>query len=241
MQDGALLTHMGRTLPLAVQSTDAWDRADASHSPAVLLEACTSPQRRIVLETLCDAGSLTLDELAERVVARRRGISTDDVSEDAHEQAAVGLYHNHLQQLADVGVVEQAGDGRDTTVALTPDLEPEYVRELIEFGEGDWNALDAILSDERSQYATMVLSSADGPLSMDELAESVALLERGEPEGTRGEFLESVRISLHHVHLPELSEVGVASYDDEDERVELDRVPDAFESVVDDGPEAVSA
>lgn len=241
MQEEALLTHMGRTLPLAAQSTDAHDRAGCPHSPTALLEACTSPQQRIALETLCDAGSLTLDVLAERVVARRRDVSLEDVPEDAKERATVSLYHNHLQQLAEAGFVQQAEDDGDVTVALTPDLEPEYVHELIEFGDGNWDTLDAILSNERCQYATMVLASADGTLSTDELAEAVAVLERGETEGTRGDVLESVRISLHHVHLPKLGEAGVASYDAENDRVELDRVPDAFESIVDDDPEAVPA
>lgn len=241
MRYGALLTPMGRTLPLAARSTDAWDRPDCPHSPTALLEACTSPQRRVVVETLCDVGSLTLDALAERVVAGQREVSRGDVREDAVEQTTVGLYHNHLQQLADAGIVDLADSGRDTTVALTPDLEPEYVRELIEAGGGDWNALQAILNDERGQYATRVLSNADGPLSIDELAEAVAFLERGEPECTNGEFLESVRISLHHVHLPRLGEAGVTSYDDEGGRVELDRVPGAFEAIVGDDSGALSA
>lgn len=232
---------MGRMQPLAAGSTDSRDRADDVPTSTALLEACATPQRRRVVETLCEAGSLTLDTLAERIVARRRDVSPADVREDEREHATVGLYHNQLQWLSQAGIVDQSDDGDQTTVSLSPVVEPDRVRALREFGEEDWTALEAILSDERCQYVTTVLSTADGSLSLDELAAAVAVLERGEPERTNGEFLESVRISLHHVHLPKLAEADVVGYDADAHVVVSDRLSDAYDSVVSDDREEVHA
>lgn len=230
---------MGRTLPLTGDSTDAQNRSDAGPSTPTLLEACTSPQRRTVLETLCEAGPLTLDELAERIAARRADGSTDDVEPDEREQVAVGLYHNHLQRLAADGIVEQTGDGMETTVSLSPGVDPELIRELIGVGDDDWTALSVILSDERRRHATAALSRADDPLSLEELTAAVAMRERDESDEPRPELRQSVRISLYHVHLAKLDEVGVVRYEDDGDRVELTWLPDAYEAV--DDADAVTA
>lgn len=229
---------MGRTLPLAGDGNDGRDRTDGAPTPLTLLEACTSPQRRAVLETLCDEGRLTLDELAERVAARGHD-SNEAVTGDEQEQVVIGLYHNHLQQLSEADIVEQTENGEETAVSLSSTVDPELIRELIEVGEPNWTALSAILGDERRQYATLALARADGDLSLEELTTAVAVQERGDSEGEASEFRTSVRISLHHVHLAKLSEAGVVSYDEERGLVKLDGLPDAFEADASEVPDAV--
>lgn len=230
---------MGRTLPLAGESTDVQYRTDGAPTTSTLLEACTSSQRRTVLETLAEAGPMTLGELAERVAARRHEVSTDDVAPDEREEVAIGLHHNHLQRLSADDVVEQTGDGMDTTVSLSPGVDPELVRELIGIGEGNWTELSVILGDERRQHVTAALSQADGPLSLEELTAAVASREHEEADGPQPDR-GSVRISLHHVHLPKLSEAGVVRYD-ENGLAQLERLPEAYDADAADDTDAVTA
>lgn len=67
-----------------------------------------------------------------------------------------------------------------------------------------------ILADERRRIAIEVLNDRSS-VSLDELAEEVALRGGGSPE--------TVRISLHHHHLPLLDEVGVVDYDSDRTRI----------------------
>jgi len=232
---------MGRTLPLTGEGTDAQYRTDGAPPTSTLLEACASPERRTVLETLCEAGPLTLAEMAERIAARRHDVSVDDVAPDEHEQVAIGLHHNHLPRLAADGIAQQTGDGMEATVSLSPGVHPELIRELIGAGEGNWTALSVILGDERRQHVTAALLRADGPLTLETLAEAVAVQERGDTEDPGPESSHSIRVSLHHVHLAKLREADVVAYDEETGMVELDGLPEAYEAAVIDDTDTVSA
>lgn len=222
---------MGRTLPLAGRSNDVEHPDVQLTDAATLLDLCVAPQRRIVLEALCESGQLSLASLADRVAARRLDVSSSDVTEEAHEQAAVGLYHNHLRKLSEAGFVDQLEEDDATTVSLTPLIGPDRIHELIETAEGSWEELDALLGEERRRHVVALLLSGDEPLSLDELAKRVAERERSDVDASDGEHLESVRVSLHHLHLPKLSEVGVLDYDSESRFVILDALPDAYEAV----------
>lgn len=232
---------MGRTLPLTARSTGVRTNSNERPAATTLLDQCVSTQRRAVLAVLCESGSLSLDALARRVAARRQGVSVTEVSDDAREQAEIGLYHNHLQKLSEAGLVERADEGDGTTVTLTPFVDHDRIRDLIEIGEGSWATLDAVLGNDRRRHVTTVLASADEPPTLDELAEAVATLEREEAGIPHGETVESVRVSLHHAHLPELDDAGVLDYDSEEGRVTLGELPDAYEAAVDDEPKAAPA
>jgi hypothetical protein len=78
--------------------------------------------------------------------------------------------------------------------------------------ESGANDLFGVLSNERRRYVLSYLRDADsGGVDLSELAEWVATREV-EREGDR---LGTVKISLHHVHLPKLAGVGVLDYDAE--------------------------
>lgn len=231
---------MGRMLPLAGRSTDEPERTNDEPTAATVLESCATPQRRVVLETLCEAGTVTVETLAERIVERREDGSATDV-EDAREQVAIALHHNHLPQLSAHGLVTHSGSGRDASVALAPNVDQDRVRELIGFGDGNWRSLGVIVNDERRRIVAAALADADGDRTLDELAETVVDLERGSPEGTHEELVESVRVSLHHVHLPKLEAADVVEYNAERGLVVLDRLPEAYRSAIPDGAGNVPA
>lgn len=85
-------------------------------------------------------------------------------------------------------------------------------------GAGGGEAFDErrafdLLAAPRRRYVVQVLSSADEPMTVDELVRRVASVETGEDAATLDDDLESLRIRLFHVHLPELSAAGVVEYD----------------------------
>lgn len=198
---------------------------------ATLLDLAVAPQRRIVLQSLCASGPLSLASLADRVAAHRLDVLPTEVPEEAHEQAAVGLYHNHLEKLSEAGFVECTEDGDATMVALTSPIDADRIDELIEFAEGSWKELNALLGADRRRHVVSVLLSANGSLPFEELAEGVVARERSEGGAADEEHLESVRTSLHHLHLPKLGEVGVLDYDSGSRLVALEALPDAYEAV----------
>lgn len=225
---------MGRTVPHTVNRTDSPDGTRGATPPTSLLLAhCAIEERRAVLDALCESRERTLEELADHVVAERRGVEPAAVPSEARDGARVGLYHNHLQQLSESGLVDldQAGDA--TRVTLAPTVEEVRVRDLIDAGEGRWETLGVLLGDPRRERVASLLASADdAALSLGDLARAIAALERGEAGAPPETAVESTRVSLHHVHLPKLSNVGVVAYDAEAAEVCLKGLPDAYDTVL---------
>lgn len=107
-------------------------------------------RNRTILTILDDAGSLHVDELAERLVALESPVLDSSRYEAELERVRLSLHHNHLPKLAEAGVVEYDPEGnvvarRDAT------------------GVGEW--LDAEMVDEllaRYRTATGIDESAIG-------------------------------------------------------------------------------
>lgn len=59
-------------------------------------------RRRVAVDVLTEAGSMTLEELASEVVDRRH----DSTDEDAIERARTSLHHVHLPKMVDIGVID---------------------------------------------------------------------------------------------------------------------------------------
>ncbi len=78
------------------------------------------------------------------------------------------------------------------------------------------NTIFDLLLDQRRRYALYYLSRRVGAVSIEELAEAIALR-----EGTqRPDSLERISTGLHHNHLPKLVDANVVTYDPATERVE---------------------
>lgn len=71
-----------------------------------------------------------------------------------------------------------------------------------------------LLAAERRRYVVHVLEEAEDPIGVDELVRRVGSLERAcPPDQLDDETIETLRLRLFHVHLPELSAAGVIEYD----------------------------
>ncbi|WP_436932596.1 DUF7344 domain-containing protein [Halosimplex halobium] len=72
-----------------------------------------------------------------------------------------------------------------------------------------------LLAAERRRTALEVLAERGTPVELDDLATAVAAREGGEtPAAT-----DRLAVSLHHVHLPRMADLGVLDYDPGDNRV----------------------
>ena len=73
------------------------------------------------------------------------------------------------------------------------------------------SAVYAALSNERRSHALSVLAS-ETPMDVRALAEAVAARE-ADREMVSDEYVKRIHISLYHVHLPKLADLGVIEYD----------------------------
>lgn len=79
-----------------------------------------------------------------------------------------------------------------------------------------------LLSRRRRLIVLSVLKERGGAMSMDELATAVALEELGVPRSNlTDEQRERVRLSLHHVHFPQLLDANLLERAPDGERVRL--------------------
>ena len=105
----------------------------------------------------------------------------------------------------------------------SPSPEPEDGTESAGAGGGvafeERRAFD-LLAAPRRRYVVEVLASADEPMTVDELVRRVAGVETGEDPASLDDDLESLRIRLFHVHLPELSAAGAIEYDSHERTIE---------------------
>jgi hypothetical protein len=82
--------------------------------------------------------------------------------------------------------------------------------------EHEWRAY---LSEERCEIAFDVLIDSEAPIDLSELARSVS--ERQRDAGSSGrQHARRVAVSLHHNHLPRLSELDLIDYDHGSTRIE---------------------
>lgn len=84
-----------------------------------------------------------------------------------------------------------------------------------DLSEADYHRL---MTAERRRVALDLLADEATPVELTELAEQVAEAETDGVE-TGAEAVDRVALTLHHLHLPKMSEVGVVDYDPEANQV----------------------
>lgn len=75
-----------------------------------------------------------------------------------------------------------------------------------------------VLADERRKVALEVLQEQESELTLDELATAVLAAESDDISSGSTDSRD-VAVSLHHVHLPILADLGVLDYDADSHRV----------------------
>lgn len=72
---------------------------------STLFRVLAEPRRRVALEALCEHGSVALPDLAEVVAERSTGKRVDEISPEAVTRVYFSLYHNHVPELEEAGLV----------------------------------------------------------------------------------------------------------------------------------------
>ncbi|WP_198662093.1 DUF7344 domain-containing protein [Halorussus litoreus] len=217
-----------------------------------VFDALASPACRVVLARLATADDALdvadlaeeLDELGERrdELAARQDEEFD--STDPARATLARLHHTYLPKLDDVGLV--AYDADREVVDSTPSAESGELRAAVEDVAAadlpvELDALFELLSNARRRHAFRTLLAHE-EASLADLADDVAVAERNrrlsriDPD----DVLE-VYLSLYHTHVPKLTGIGVARYDQELDLVALTDEGRRLESVVQELYEAVDA
>lgn len=76
----------------------------------------------------------------------------------------------------------------------------------------------ALLAAKRRRVALDVLRSANAPIDLEDLSTIVATREP-ETDATDAETVERVAITLHHNHLPKMTDLGIIDYDADSNRI----------------------
>jgi hypothetical protein len=75
-----------------------------------------------------------------------------------------------------------------------------------------------LLASDRRRLVLDVLSERSDPVTLDELAAELATKE-STLDASDEESVRRVKISLHHVHLPKMSDFGLLEYDADSHRI----------------------
>jgi hypothetical protein len=86
---------------------------------------------------------------------------------------------------------------------------PNQHEKLADLSESDRHRL---LASERRRLALSVLSERSSPVALEELADEIARRETDLDEND-AESVKRVRTTLHHVHLPKMSDRDLLEYD----------------------------
>lgn len=82
-----------------------------------------------------------------------------------------------------------------------------------------------LLSSERRRVVLGILEGQTTPVQLAALASDVATEESG-LDPVDSEAVERVKITLHHTHLPRMSELGVLTYDSNSHQITYDETPE---------------
>jgi hypothetical protein len=213
----------------------------------VTFDALANQQCRVLVGHLADGDEDALvvtdladglaDRLADRLADQPADQFADDNGPPDERRLRVDLHHTHLPKLDDAGLLDYDADRGLLQPGSGSQFEAIHSA-IEEYRTADrpvsLDALFDLLADFRRRTAFLTLCS-HGDLSLPDLADEVAVAERGETllEIDPDEVLR-VYLSLYHRHVPKLADEGLVAYDQDDDYVTLTETGRALESSVRD-------
>ena len=186
-----------------------------------ILRTIAVRRRRLVLAILQDQTSpLSERELATHLVAEEGEKSLVAVTSEEAAEVHADLHHVHLPRLTAASLVERDSEAETVTTTNHPVLDDPQLKMIIEADEDGLDAVLANLASQRRRTVLAVLADSDGPMSREDLATAVRRKAEADSQRTSvepgGNGSTNVLASLHHVHLPNLDETGLVTYDAEE-------------------------
>jgi len=186
-------------------------RFDRHAKHPVFVAIATGPRREVLRLLLARNSPVTECELVSHLEATEYS-PADQRRTVERGTIRTALVHNHLPKLADAGLIlrHRADDTVDTT--SHPVLEDQRFRSLL---EADVDGLDEALShlaDDRRRVLLTVLREAQTSMTRRDMAVELLRADDTDVE-PGGDTIEDVATSLHHVHLPALTDDGLVEWD----------------------------
>lgn len=188
---------------------------DCPEMASVLVE----PRQRRVLSLLLDrSGSLSVRDIAVQLAARSADTPPSDVPEADVGEVVADLHHRCLPELETLELIERLPTGR---VAAGERLTVDRGVAPPALGASEmppWEAIAELFENPRRRRVASIVAERGRPVRLEELAGELSTGERS--PSTSVEDDETVRVSLHHVDLPRLDDVGLIDYDRTDRTVD---------------------
>lgn len=189
---------------------------------------------------------ILLSDIAYQITIWEGNQRSDDIAEERY-RTYMSLYHDHLPELADEGIVEY--DQQEDAVTLGPkgEIEERLERHLSQEIDTLLSAEEATLGNdlpaavpddvyralaqsERRQVLSYLLE--EQAVTLDE-ATTIVVGWKVTDEGAVGpDERERIRGALHHIHLPLLEEVGLVTYDRESKEIRLSSLTEPVRGVL---------
>lgn len=89
-----------------------------------------------------------------------------------------------------------------------------------------------LLSDERRRYVLYSLHEQSGPVSVDELVETIRTWENDPPTQNALEEVDALKVELQHHHLPKTAEVEFVQYQPEQGVIQIEGTSPEIDALV---------
>lgn len=178
------------------------------------------PRQRCVLALLLDSsGTLSVRDIAVQLAARSADTPPSEVPEADVREVATDLHHRCLPELETLELIERLPTGR---VAAGERLTVDRGVAPPALGGSEmpsWEAIAELFENPRRRRVASIVAERRRPIRLEELAGELSTRERSpSTAGENGD--DTIHVSLHHVDLPRLDDVGLIDYDRSDRTVD---------------------
>lgn len=209
----------------SVNTTSGGDRPDTPSS-RVIYDVLSDDRCRNVLAALTRFGPMREKDLAAAVWADEHDYPVEAVADVDAQSVRSELYHVALPRLVAAELVSHDGQLVESRLAEGTANRPE-LRAFVEADRTQTAQYLKLLCNEERRAALTVLSTAETRMELSTLAESIAASSDSHFDDHQ---IQSLRVSLHHLHLPKLDQAGLVDYDPDEHVVERT----SYMAVVDD-------
>jgi hypothetical protein len=194
---------MSSEIQVPSSDTDSDVRSDVLADPR---------QRRVISILLAQSGPITERDLATRLAAREVETSPAGVTGEDRQRVGWDLYHRCLPMLEAAGWIVRYPVGIVASEHLSAETLGVSLADFDDIDSSSWESLAVLFARPRRQQVAAVLAGRHRPLSLDELGAELTTADASStPDGDGNEL--TLRVMLHHIHLPALAEVGLVEYD----------------------------
>lgn len=163
--------------------------------------------RRVVAVVESSDAPVRVADLVGRLVARGDDEQPAEGDRGSERSARLRLVHAVLPELEETGLVRWDRPAGLVAAAQHPVLDEPGIDGLLAADE-EWDEALSAVAHERRPVVLAVLAAHEEPMGRRELAAAVHAREERRP-GTDPGTVTGVDASLHHVHLPVLSDAGL--------------------------------